>query len=186
MAAFGDRCWRLSSRAFAIRHGVMKSPAARVALPLVIGLLVLVADQLVKHWVSAGLDGTPQPNPSILGGWISLLYTVNHGAAFGVLAGNDGAFILVAAVVLLVMMLSIMMFPARRTMTLCSVGLQMGGAAGNMVDRVRNGYVVDFLYIRPLPVFNLADLAIVSGACLLAWVWLGQEAPGSKRPTEGS
>jgi signal peptidase II len=184
--AFSARYLCLSEWAFAIQHGVMKSPPARVALPLVIGFIVLVADQLVKHWVSVSLDGTPQPNPSVLGGWISLLYTVNHGAAFGVLAGNDSAFVAVAAVVLLVMLFSIMLFPARRTTTLCSLGLQMGGAAGNMVDRVRNGYVVDFFYIRPLPVFNVADLAIVSGACLLAWVWIGQDSPGSRHLLEGS
>ncbi len=160
----------------------MKSPAARAAFPLFIGFGVLIADQVVKHWARVSLGGASQPNPSVLGGWISLLYTVNHGAAFGVLAGSDALFVVVAAVVVCVMLLSMALFPARRTTTLCSLGLQMGGAAGNMVDRVRYNYVVDFVYIRPLPVFNLADLAIVSGACLLAWVWLGQDAPRSPQP----
>ena len=155
----------------------MKSPAARIATPLLIAVLVFAADQLAKHWASLSLVGTPQPNPSILGGWISLLYTVNQGAAFGVMAGNDDIFVLVAAIVLFAMTLSALLFPSRHTATLCSLGLQMGGAAGNMVDRVRSGYVIDFVYIRPLPVFNIADLAIVTGACIMAWVWLGQETP---------
>jgi signal peptidase II len=153
----------------------MNSPEARIGTPLLIAVLVFVADQLVKHWVGMGLTGMPPPNPSILGGWISLLYTVNRGAAFGVMAGNDGIFVVVAAVVLFGMTFCTLLYPARRTATLCSLGLQMGGAAGNMVDRIRSGYVVDYLYIRPLPVFNIADLAIVSGAGLLAWVWLGQD-----------
>lgn len=154
----------------------MKSPEARIATPLVIAVLVFIADQLTKQWATSGLAGMPPPNPSVLGGWISLLYTVNRGAAFGAMTGNDGIFVVVAAIVLFVLTMSTLLYPARRAVTLCSLGLQMGGAAGNMADRMRNGYVVDYIYIRPLPVFNIADLAIVSSACLLAWVWLGKES----------
>jgi signal peptidase II len=150
----------------------MKTTLWKIAAPLLVGLSVFGIDQLTKHWASTVLADQSSPYVAILDGVLSFNYTLNHGAAFGVLEGSGVLFALIAIAVVAVILASIIWFPARRLVTLCSLGLQLGGAMGNLADRVRLGYVVDFIYIRPFPVFNIADAAIVSGACLLAWVWL--------------
>ena len=150
-----------------------------MSVPLLVGASVVGLDQATKHWATATLGGQTGPAMTTLGGWLSFDYTLNRGAAFGVMAGSDVLFVVVAVMVVLVMVAGIIWYPARRHSMLFSIGLQLGGAAGNLIDRVRLGYVVDFIYVKLFPVFNLADTAIVTGAALLAWVWLH---PDTARP----
>jgi signal peptidase II len=150
----------------------VKASVRQTFASLCIGICVLVADQLTKHWATSTFAAQAKQYISIVDGWLSFSYTLNHGAAFGAFAGDDLLFVLTAVVIVCAILVSVIWFPARRALTLCSLGLQLGGAAGNLIDRVRLGYVVDFIYVRHFPVFNIADAAIVSGACLLAWVWL--------------
>ncbi|MGH2448085.1 MAG: signal peptidase II, partial [Chloroflexota bacterium] len=104
----------------------------------------------------------------ILGGLVRLDYIRNSGAAFGILQTHGLVFALIALVVV-----GAILFYARRLAAspwpvAAATGFILGGAVGNLVDRLRLGYVVDFIDLRWWPVFNLADSAIVIGVLVLA------------------
>lgn len=100
-------------------------------------------------------------------GVFHLSYVQNPGAAFGLLKNQTGLFVTVTAVVVL----AILFYAGRLEPHMALLGwamtLVLGGAVGNLIDRLRFGYVVDFLDFRVFPVFNVADMAIVSGTGLL-------------------
>ncbi|MDB5076037.1 MAG: signal peptidase [Chloroflexi bacterium] len=139
---------------------------------LLVGLGVVIVDQAAKHIATAILSQNSGGDPSTFNGWLSLTYITNQGAAFGALAGSGALFILIAAAVVGMILASAFWFRAFRPVMTVSLGLQLGGATGNLVDRVRLGYVVDFIHVKHWPVFNLADAAIVSGALVLVWFWV--------------
>lgn len=134
--------------------------------------LVLVADQLTKLFVAAHLGGRP---PVVVLPFLNLVLVHNTGAAFGVLnhAGGWQNFLFIAVAVTVVAGILIMLL--RGTITDPQVGIALwlvaGGAVGNLVDRLRLGYVVDFVdvYYKSWhwPAFNVADSAIFIGAVLL-------------------
>jgi signal peptidase II len=160
----------------------LKQPTITAPGAVTLAVAVLAIDQAAKQWAVSTLNTQPQPYPGVLGGRLSLVYTANRGAAFGVLAGGNSLFIALALLVVAAILASLAWFPARRWPTPVSLALMLGGAAGNLADRVHYGYVVDFIYFRPLPVFNLADTAITGGTFLLAWTLL---SPASQ-PRRGS
>ncbi|HPU35300.1 MAG TPA: signal peptidase II [Bacillota bacterium] len=96
-----------------------------------------------------------------------LTYILNPGAAFGFLAYQTNLFIIVTVVLVLGVLLFYRSLPLERVFVRYGLALVVGGALGNLVDRLRFGKVVDFLDFRVWPVFNLADSAIVIGVCLL-------------------
>lgn len=99
-----------------------------------------------------------------------LTYLHNPGGAFGILAYRTWFFILVALVVVLLIFgfLRHVRPPGNSWLT-AALALQLGGTLGNLLDRIRQGYVIDFLDFRFWPVFNLADTSIVVGVFLLLW-----------------
>lgn len=96
-------------------------------------------------------------------------YIMNPGAAFGLLAHRTGLFVTVTVLLVAGVLLGYRKLPPGRLLLRYGLGLVVGGALGNLVDRLRYGRVVDFLDFRVWPVFNLADTAIVIGACFLVW-----------------
>ena len=137
-------------------------------LPAVAGV-VLLADQTSKLWIQqhfAACDDTSLP---IVPGWLALAYTCNKGAAFGLLANETLLFVLVALVVIGVIVAYVRFLPANRPWLRLSLGLQLGGALGNLLDRLRQGYVVDFISVKEWPVFNIADACVVVGVLILAY-----------------
>ncbi len=131
-----------------------------------VGLCVIVADQAAKAWAVASLS-PPTGAQSLLAGWLRLVLITNNGAAFGLLGGSDLLFVMVGLVMCAVVMVYAYL-PSRIPILQASLGLQLGGAIGNLTDRVRIGHVVDFIQIKFWPIFNLADSAIVCGVGLLA------------------
>ncbi len=104
----------------------------------------------------------------VLPGILSLTHVQNRGAAFGLLAGASPLITILAALTL-VLILSYnrgRQFSSSRAAS-AGVACMAGGAIGNLVDRVRFGYVIDYLDVHVWPVFNLADVAIVIGAGLV-------------------
>lgn len=96
-----------------------------------------------------------------------ITYVQNFGAAFGIFAHRTGFFVFVAvAVVLFIIFFLRQVGPGHRLLR-AALALQLGGALGNLADRLRFGYVVDFFDFRFWPVFNVADMAIVFGIGLL-------------------
>jgi signal peptidase II len=142
---------------------------------IALAALVVVADQITKVWMNAALaDGhvvTVAPG-------LAWELTHNDGAAFGVMEG--GNLLLIVAATVAVVMLLLWAKQVRSGAMAAALGLLLGGAVGNLVDRVRLGHVVDFIALRSggrtiFPNFNVADSAITIGACLLAYTWYRAE-----------
>jgi signal peptidase II len=135
-----------------------------------VALLVLALDQLTKSWVVASLPegGWWSPVPGL---WrvFRIVHTTNSGAAFGIFPQQGSLFILVAVVVVLAIVFYQQRLPINGWLIRLTLGLQLGGATGNLVDRLRYGSVVDFIDIGFWPIFNLADLSIVVGVAVLAY-----------------
>jgi signal peptidase II len=159
-------------------------PRARWGLLLGVAAAVLALDQLTKWWAVNTLDVR-----TIDVVWtLRLRLTLNHGSAFS-LASGRGALISVAALVIVAVLLRSGRY-ATRAPTAVAIGLVLGGAIGNLLDRgfrpghgFLGGGVVDFVDLQWWPVFNLADSAIVIGAILLFLVeWRDDEPPGDRQP----
>ena len=131
-----------------------------------IAIAVVAADQLTKTWAEHALaDG-----PKHLFWTISLNLVYNAGAAFSSFRGLT-PFITAIAVVVLIALVGLSRSVTTR-LGMVALGLVVGGAAGNLVDRLarhNHGAVIDFVDFRWWPVWNLADAAIVIGAVLLIW-----------------
>jgi signal peptidase II len=144
----------------------------------VIAVLVLAFDQVSKALIVAAL-GPAQPASSIdlIGGWFSLAYVENRGVAFGLFAGAGPMVLVAAAMTLLVLGWHVARSPRQPLFQLIAFGLILGGALGNLTDRFRLGYVVDFISVGWWPNFNLADSAICIGVALmlLGWFVPGQQ-----------
>lgn len=97
----------------------------------------------------------------------SLTCVFNPGAAFGLLANQTSLLIAVTVILALGVLSGYRKLPPERFFLRYGLGLIMGGALGNLLDRLRYGFVIDFLDFHVWPVFNLADTAIVVGACFL-------------------
>jgi len=133
----------------------------------IIGLVVLFFDQLSKYWVQKSM--LPRDSIPLIPGVFHLTYVQNTGAAFGFLRGKTLFFIVVALLVLVFIIFLAPRLSRARPLLRLVFGLLLGGALGNLLDRIRLGYVIDFLDFRIWPVFNIADMAIVVGVCFLVW-----------------
>ena len=105
----------------------------------------------------------------VIKGVFHLTYVENTGAAFGMLQGNTWFLILTSVLVSAVVAYLIWKIKPENRYVKISLALILGGALGNLVDRVLLGYVVDFLDFRIWPVFNIADSCVVVGAILLGY-----------------
>jgi signal peptidase II len=147
---------------------------ARAGLVLVV---VLAADQLSKHLVRSGMrPGEEDPIFPAL----KLVNVRNEGVAFGIDPGSATLVIVLIALALLGLVLYFVRHSARPLMWL-PVGLLVGGALGNIADRIRDGAVTDFLKLPAWPAFNLADVAITVGVLSLVYV-LEKPDGGAARP----
>ncbi|WP_106005893.1 signal peptidase II [Neomoorella humiferrea] len=138
---------------------------------LLLVALVLGLDQLTKYIVRINF----QPNESlpVINSFFHLTYVNNPGAAFGLFAYKTPVFVAITVLVVAVILIAYRILPPGSPVMRLALALITGGALGNLIDRLRFGYVVDFLDFRVWPVFNLADVAIVSGVILLCWQLLG-------------
>jgi signal peptidase II len=134
-------------------------------LILLLAVLVILFDQILKLLVV----NTMSLNQSIpvITNIFHITYVHNFGAAFGLLAHRTGFIILVTVVVVFLLLVFLRHLPKEQKLLRAALVLQLAGATGNLIDRVRMGYVVDFFDLRVWPVFNVADIAIVSGIGLL-------------------
>jgi signal peptidase II len=135
-------------------------------------LAVIALDRWTKHLAIEHLLESGVRSIPVVGEYIRLTYVENRGAAFGVLQDQTAFFILVGLVVISVIIASYRYIPEPSWLLSVSLGLQMGGAVGNLIDRIRVGYVVDFIDLTFWPVFNIADSAICIGVAGLAYTVL--------------
>lgn len=152
---------------------------SRYVLLLGIAVAVITVDQTVKALVTNNLAG--RPPVSLFHGLIWLDYTQNSGAAFGIFRAGGLVFEAVAVLVGAGILLYYPRLSEHGVLVRMGLGLILGGALGNLADRIRLGYVVDFIDLRWWPVFNLADSAIVLGVALLVLRGLiGQARAGAE------
>ena len=139
-------------------------------MPLGIGILVFVIDQLVKHLVVSTMHlGQSFP---VIKGIFHITYVLNPGAAFGMLEHQRWFFIVVALATVLLGVFFYRKLQQESILMRSGAGLLLGGAVGNLADRIQSGLVVDFLDFRVWPVFNIADIAICAGAGILIYdIW---------------
>ncbi len=143
-------------------------------LLFLIALLVVAADQLSKVWIRSNL----LVGQSLFeAGFFRITHVNNTGAAFGLFQGQSFLLTIVALVgitVLLVYTLVIYRkFPLLdNRLGRSTLGLVLGGAVGNLIDRLRLGYVTDFISVGRWPAFNIADSAITVGVILFAYSFL--------------
>lgn len=141
---------------------------------LVLTLSFLILDQWTKHLVHGSFAwGESRP---VVKGVFSLTYVRNSGAAFGILHKapphlRDPFFIVVPLVALFVILFLFVRLPSNQLLTATALSLILSGAIGNLIDRLRFGYVIDFLdfFIKDYhwPAFNVADSCIVVGVGIL-------------------
>lgn len=156
----------------------MRSGARPPRLFWVVAAAILIGDLVTKRIVELHL--LPVPPVSVLGEWVQLRLVYNQGAAFGLDLGPYSRWIFMGLAAVAVVLLYRLASSSARTDWLrqLACGLVAGGAAGNLVDRLRHAHgVVDFIDVgiglHRWPTFNLADMGVSVGAILLAislWV----------------
>jgi len=142
-------------------------------------LLVLVADQSSKIWIRSH----PEGQLIFKAGFFRIIHIHNTGAAFGIFPDQKLALIIVAIICIVVLLLFIFLYSHRfpflnNKLGMLTLGLIFGGIAGNLIDRLRLGYVTDFIDIGIWPTFNVADSSSTVGGilfiCLLLFLVKGE------------
>jgi len=145
---------------------------AETAIP--IGVLIL--DQLTKTWVRASM--ALNETIPVVGDVVRLTYIHNEGAAFGLSIGSYSSqvFLVLAAIASALVLYLLLTAPRGEQMQRIALALILGGALGNIIDRIRWSMVVDFIQVGIAghfwPIFNVADSAVTIGAAMLAWTYL--------------
>ena len=148
----------------------MDTPTRRELRPsyfYTIALLIFIADQYTKRWISTSMPW--DSSRSIVGNKFMLTLTQNTGGAWGLLPKGNVIFMVFAAIAIVVLLIAYHKLLNLELLPGSAFALALGGAVGNLTDRIRLGYVVDFFDARIIrwPIFNVADSAITVGICLL-------------------
>lgn len=178
-----------------LRHNTADIPGAEPArrrswfrslLPdrklLAIAALAFGGDQLVKAAVTANLSrGESWPAE----GFVRVTHAWNTGAAFSLLRDQNGLMTVVSLVVVGVLVLYLRSSENESKTVRVGLALALGGAFGNIADRLRLGHVTDIFDVGPWPIFNTADSAIVVGLGLVFWTLWSAEGPVDSHPATG-
>jgi signal peptidase II len=135
-----------------------------------LAVATLVLDQLTKIAAVAGLRD--QPPIILIPGLLNLAYAQNTGAAFSMFHNRTGILTLISIAISIAIAVWAVRLPAREQGLRWALGLVLGGAVGNLIDRARLGYVIDFIdahwfWKAHWPTFNIADSAVCTGMALL-------------------
>jgi signal peptidase II len=129
---------------------------------------VVVLDQACKVLVRTNLATGEIFHPEL---WISqyarIVHLHNSGAAIGILPGFGDIFLVLSALISLAVLYFYARIPHQEWLLRLSMALVLGGGLGNLIDRLYQGYVTDFISLLNIPVFNLADLSVLTGFILL-------------------
>lgn len=130
-------------------------------------LWVVVLDQVTKHTIGTSIQ--PGQVKTLIPGVLQLVYERNRGVAFGFLGGG-GALVYVLEGVALVALIAYLARRPDRPWLWLPTGMLLGGAIGNLIDRVALGSVIDFIKLPHWPAFNFADMSITFGVIILVLV----------------
>lgn len=136
-----------------------------------LAILILVVDQLTKAWILDGLSLREVGQVLVWPPLLNFSYVENTGVSFGLFGGGGARWILAIFSLVVAGVLAWWALKAERRLLAVAIGLVIGGAIGNVIDRIRFGYVVDFVDVSGIGffpwVFNVADSAITIGVLLL-------------------
>lgn len=142
---------------------------------LIIAVLIVILDQLTKYGVLDFLNVTdinvPGKSVTVIDNILDFTYVKNYGVGFGALSGQRWLFMTLSAVLIIAMIFAVIKFKGQSKLFDVVLGLLIGGGIGNMIDRIKLGFVIDFVDVTLFPfwkwVFNIADCAVTVGAILL-------------------
>lgn len=163
---------------------VPRTPIYRDFVLIQLAFLIFLVDQFSKFVVR---DQLQYQHSFPATGFFRFTHTFNTGSAFGIFQNQNTPLIFVSVIGIAIL---ILIYRSQRTPTgllRLSIGLQIGGAFGNLLDRLVLKHVTDFIDVGAWPVFNLADASIVTGLVILAWIFLIAQ-PGDNKgsdPTSG-
>ncbi|MEM8529820.1 MAG: signal peptidase II [Chloroflexota bacterium] len=149
----------------------MKKEFQRIWLwPLMLIGTIIVADQVTKYLILQNLGTVPGTSTPLLGDWLKFTLIHNTGIAFG-LFQNNAQFFTVTSILISIGTLYFYRYhlPYQLLLVQVCIGMIVGGAIGNIIDRIQYGYVIDFVHVTWFPgIFNLADSCITVGVLVLA------------------
>jgi signal peptidase II len=152
---------------------------------ILVGAVVILADQFSKRIVETALPvnhfWAPIPEIASL---FKFTHVYNTGAAFGLFSGGGMVFGIIALIVSGVLVYYNFHLPPGHLLLRTALGLQLGGALGNFIDRLRLGHVTDFLDFGPWPVFNVADTSVVAGVVILGYLMWQDSRQQQQMPAE--
>lgn len=143
-----------------------------------VGGVVVALDQSTKTWVRGNLEiGEIWAPWDWIIPYARFVHWENTGAAFGMFPNGSTVFTIIAFVVIAAILYYNPMIPSDKWMYRLALGMQLGGAAGNLIDRLARGPVTDFISVGNFAVFNLADSGISVGvAILILAMWLDERS----------
>src|SRR2546423_3512291 len=158
---------------------------SRIVLVAGVALAVFVADRITKAWVVENIPvGTARP---IAGDYIRIVHAQNTGAAFGLLPERTTLLSILSVVAVLAIVYYYRQIASSSWIVSATLGMQLGGASGNLLDRITQGYVVDFVDVGVGDIrfwaFNVADSSIVVGIVLVtAALWFEERRTSATKP----
>ena len=145
------------------------SRATAFARAALVAGIVLVLDQVTKHTIASGID--PGETKKFLPG-VDFVHVRNTGVAFSIFS-SGGTLVLVFTLAALALLLAYFALHPDRPWLWIPTGMLVGGAVGNLIDRIASGAVTDFIKLPHWPAFNVADMSITFGVLALLWVLEG-------------
>jgi signal peptidase II len=165
--------------------------ASRVLLVAGVAAVIFVLDRMTKAWVTENIPlGTARP---VVGDYVRIVHAQNTGAAFGLLPERTTLLSVLSVVAVLAIVYYYRQIASSSSLVSATLGMQLGGAFGNLLDRVTQGYVVDFVDVGVGEIrfwaFNVADSSIVVGIILVTaalWYEEHRSERGALQPSGGS
>jgi signal peptidase II len=163
-----------SPRTFSSLSGRLSSRWRRDAVFFAIALCIITLDQFTK-WIIRSNLGLYETWPENSDDFFRLIHVTNSGAAFGILQGQTSFLIITSVLGLVAILLYYIYPPMDHGLIRIALGMQLGGAVGNFIDRVRLGHVTDFVDVGSFPTFNVADASISVSIVVVLSFFLLQE-----------
>ena len=143
-------------------------------MAFILTIMIIILDQTTKY---AAIKQLKNQRPIvIIENFFQLNYVENRGAAFGILQGKRGLFLIITIIVIFVITFYLIKYYNQtNTLTRISFAMLIGGAVGNLIDRIRFGYVVDFISLKLInkydfPVFNIADTCVLISTLFIVYL----------------
>ena len=159
--------------------------ASRILLVAAVAVAVFAIDRVTKAWVSENIPlGTARP---VIGDYVRIVHAQNTGAAFGLLPERTTLLSVLSVVAVLAIVYYYRQIASNSSLVSATLGMQLGGAFGNLLDRITQGYVVDFVDVGIGDVrfwaFNVADSSIVVGIILVTLeLWYEEHRAATPKP----